>query len=71
MRTYLGAKRGRHAALSEAQAERMVKDIRDTDMPLSRIASAYGISKTALYNYCPGGRAGLVQRDLTRKELSE
>ena len=71
MRPYLGAKRGRHAALSPAQVARMIEEIRSTDWPLTRIAHAYGISKTALYNYCPGGRAGLMARDLARKELSD
>lgn len=69
MKSYLGAKRGRHPALSSAQVERMIGEIRSTDWPLSRIAHAYGISKTALYNYCPGGRAGLALRDAAKKEM--
>ena len=70
MRTYLGAKRGLHPALSSTQVERMIEEIRSTCWPLSRIAHAYGISKTAMYNYCPGGRAGLAERDLAKNEVT-
>jgi len=66
-----GSMIGRKKELSEAQAERMLEEIRSTTWPLEKIARGYGISKTALYNYCPGGRAGLLGRDLAAKELAE
>jgi len=39
--------------------------------PFCTAREALGISKTALYNYCPGGRAGLAVRDAAKKELIE
>lgn len=49
----------------------MIEEIRSTNWPLARIAAAYGISKTALYNYCPGGRAGLAERDAAAGQRAE
>lgn len=65
-----GKQIGRKNALTNAEAEELVKMIRDTDLPLSRIANAFKLSKTAVYNYCPGGREGLRERDEAARVLA-
>jgi DNA invertase Pin-like site-specific DNA recombinase len=58
-----GKQFGRKNSLTERQAEEMLHAIRTADLSISRIAAMFKISKTAVYNYCPGGREGLRERD--------
>lgn len=57
-----GKQIGRRPVLSVAEATEMLVMIAETDLPLSRVANAFKISKTAVYNYCPGGRDALKKR---------
>jgi len=60
---------GRKKELSQKQSDQMIEMIRSTNLPLEKIASTFRISKTAIYNYCPGGRSGLQERDLEEAKL--
>ena len=66
-----GAQIGRKNLLTPRQAEDMLQTVRTTDLSIAKIARAHGISKTAFYNYCPGGREGLLERDEAAARLAE
>lgn len=53
---------GRKPKLTEADVAAMEDAVANTNRSLAAIASDYGISKTALYAYIPGGRQGLLER---------
>lgn len=62
-----GAVIGRRPKLSREEVAAMEDAIANTERPLSRIAADYGISKTALYAYVPGGRQALRERRAARE----
>lgn len=53
---------GRKPKLSAEDVTAMANVVANTSRPLGLIAQDYGISKTALYGYIPGGRQGLRKR---------